>query len=408
MVAIQPDAIELTEYHPWRRIIFFLVGFGVCAAAALAWSYASPAEYNAVSQLRIVPASPLTNTEDARTNPSTDRIDFLTEVQVLTSRAVLQDAISSLRKAGRLPDLGPDPVSAVQHLLRARPIGQTQVLELSATGRDPQFLTRLLTMVAQSWRDRATHIYEQQVADEDQDLNRKADDLHRQSAAARARLNQFRDAHGILAADDEDSLAEDLQELSASYAAALASLGKTKTRLLNMQTAAPASARLRATEEEIKSSQSEVGRLSRDLSTMKKVTADFVVTRPEYNALQGDLERAEKLENSMLDSMANLQAARHARAPRLDILQAAQVSPAPANAVSPMYASIGLAGSLAAGVLAALFSKLLDGAPAVAWTTSRRRRYSDFTIPRIENRAGPMGEVWNSGPRKLLPAPRPE
>jgi hypothetical protein len=75
--------------------------------------------------------------------------------------------------------------------------------------------------------------------------------------------------------------------------------------------------------------------------------------------------------------------------------------------VSTIYASIGLAGSLAAGILAALLSKLLDSGPAVAWTTPRRRR-SDFQKAQVIYRARPLHDVFDSGPRKLLPAPDPE
>ena len=39
MVAVQPDIIELVEYHPWRRFLFFLAGFGVCAIATLAFVF---------------------------------------------------------------------------------------------------------------------------------------------------------------------------------------------------------------------------------------------------------------------------------------------------------------------------------------------------------------------------------
>ncbi len=471
MDAIPPDAIELAEYHPWRRTAFFLVGFAVCAAAAFAWFYTRPPEYVAVSQLRIVPAGTLTGADSGKAaNPPDNLVPFLTEVQVLTSHAVLTDAITRLKTAGGLPDLGPDPAGAAQRLLRTRPLEQTQVVELSAEGREPHFLTRLLDTLAESWRDRATRLYQQQISGEYQDLQKKADDLHVETEAARARLDEFREGNGIPADGAENALVADVQNLSASYTAALASFAKAQAHLRMLQNvtgggpaagagqsdpavaaleqkaadlrdqltnlrsrftprylaldaetrslpdrvaaldgqiaaqrSAGRTAELRATEEQLQTSQLQVDRLSRNVSAKQKQLEEIAARRAEYNALQGDLDRAGKFEQSMSDRVANLQASERERAPRLDVLQAAQFSAAPVRPVSTVYASIGLAGSLMVGVLAALFSKLLDGAPAVAWTAPGRRRYTDIVESRIIHRAG--HQVFDAEPRKLLPAP---
>jgi len=235
METIPPDAIELAEYHPWRRAVFFLAGFGICAAAAgFAWFYTRPPEYIAASQLRILTAGTLTDSSNGE-NPSNNLVSFLTEVQVLTSQAVVTDAITRLKTAGGLPDLGPNPVGAVQHLLRARPLQQTQVVELSAEGREPVFLTQVLDTVAASWRDRATRVYRQQISGEYQALLKKADDLHVHTGDARARLDQFVDANGIPAAGAENALVADVQNLSASYTAALASFAQAQAHLTTLQ-----------------------------------------------------------------------------------------------------------------------------------------------------------------------------
>ena len=475
MPAIEPDAIELAEYHPWRRIVFFLIGFAVCAAAALAYFYTRPAEYSAVSQLRIFPAGTLmTSDSGSAALPRNDLVAFLTEVRVLTSQAVLQDSVARLKNTGGLPDLGPDPVTAVQHLLRARPLAQTQVVEISAEGPNPRFLTRLLNTVAESWRDRATRLYQQQISGEYRDLKKQANDLHNETVAARARLNEFRETNGIPAAGVENALAADLQNLSSSYTAALASMAKAQVRLRTLQNAgdtaadpsqndpavaaleqkvatlrdqlsnlqrrftpqylaldadtrslpeqvaaldrqivvqrtadraASRAAELRATEEQLQTSQLQFNRLSRDISEKQNKLEEISARRIEYDALQGELERAQKLEQSMMDRVANLQATQRERAPRLDILQAAQFSAVPGTPIPTIYASISLAASLAAGLLAALFSKLLDGTPAVAWTTARRRRHTNALIG---YRADPLNRLLDTAPRKLLPAPDPE
>ena len=472
MDAIPPDAIELAEYHPWRRAIFFLAGFGICVAAAASASfYTRTPEYIAVSQLRIVPAGTLAGADQGKVpNPSDNLISFLTEVRVLTSRAVLTDAITRLKTAGGLPDLGPDPVGAVQHVLRARPLEQTQVVELSAEGREPRFLARLLNTLAGSWRDRATRLYQQQISGEYQDLQKKTDALHAETGAARARLDEFREANGIPANGAENALVADVQNLSASYTAAVESFAKAQAHLTTLQSVtgtgpaanagqtdpavaaleqkaadlreqltnlrrrftpqflaldsetrslsarvaeldgqiaaqrdAGRTAELRATEEQLQTSQWQIDRLSGDISAKQKQLEEIATRRAEYNALQDDVDRAEKLEQSMSDRLTNLRVSERERAPRLDVLQVAQFNAAPPRPVSTVYASIGLAGSLMVGVLAALFSKLLDGAPAVAWASSRDRRYADIIEGRFIVSADT--QVFGAEARKLLPAP---
>jgi uncharacterized protein involved in exopolysaccharide biosynthesis len=466
-----PDAIELAEYHPWRRAVFFLAGFGICAAVAgFAWFYTRPPEYIAVSQLRIVPAGTSLDSGGGE-NPSNNLVSFLTEVQVLTSQAVLTEAITRLKTAGGLPDLGPNPVGAVQHLLRARPLEQTQVVELSAEGRESGFLAQLLNTVAESWRDRATRLYRQQISGEYQSLQKKADDLHVHTGEARARLDEFVEANGIPAAGAENALVADVQNLSASYTAALASFAQAQAHLTTLQSvtgtgsaanagqtdpavaaleqkaadlreqltnlrrrftpqflaldsetrnlsnrvaeldgqiaaqrSAGRTAELRATQEQLQTSQWQIDRLSGDISAKQKELEEMAGRLAEYDALQDEVDRAEKLEQSMSDRVANLRASERERAPRLDVLQAAQFSAAPVHSVSAVYASIGLVGSLMVGVLAALFSKLLDGAPAVAWAPPTRRRYTDVIEARFVVRAD--YRIIDAEPRKLLPAPQ--
>jgi len=469
MVAMHADVIELTEYHPWRRLVFFLAGFAVCAAAALGYVYSRPAQYIAVAQLRIVPSvGPIDAKPGNAPSPRDSRMAFLTEVQVLSSRAVLEQAVMRLKNTATLPDLGPDPAGAVQHLLRARPIGQTQIVELSAEGRDPRFLTRLLDTVADSWRDRAMQLYQQQIADENQDLIHRAGDLHQQTMAARAKLDQFRDEHGILPTDDVGALAADLQKLRAPYSAAQASLTEARAQMRTLQNASDAAAsaeqsnpgiaeleqkaaalrdqlhdlerrfslrelrsdtdaqnllerlgaldreitarrseELRSAGAQLQARQSRFERLSSDISVMKKIVADFAADRPQYVALQDDLDRAEKLERAILDRVAQSQADQRARAPRLDMLQAAQVAASRASPNYALNASIALFASLGMGVLAALFCRVLDRAPAIAWTATGRR-YRDSAQARISYRADALSHGVQSGRIKLLPAPDPE
>src|SRR5215472_7671211 len=93
-----------------RRPVAFFAAFLPAAAASLIWVYSQPPEYRAVARLQISPAAGVAQATEAKDAPAvvTDVKSFLTEVQVLTSRQLLQDAIERLQHNGDLPDLGPD------------------------------------------------------------------------------------------------------------------------------------------------------------------------------------------------------------------------------------------------------------------------------------------------------------
>src|SRR5215831_16237189 len=119
-----------------RRAIVFAAVFFPAAAASLVFVYTRPPEYRAVARLQISPAAVVTQPTEAKDTPTvtTDAKSFLTEVETLTSRPLLQNALERLKGAGELPDLGQNPVTAVQRMLRADPVEGTQIVQLSAVG----------------------------------------------------------------------------------------------------------------------------------------------------------------------------------------------------------------------------------------------------------------------------------
>ncbi|HLL12340.1 MAG TPA: hypothetical protein VK570_14860, partial [Rubrivivax sp.] len=93
-----------------RRLVVFLVVFTTACLVGLAWNFSRAAEYRATSRLQLTPATPLTSSDSSA--PATDGVGrpFLTEVQALTSRPLLHEAVARLRSAGHdLAHLGTDP-----------------------------------------------------------------------------------------------------------------------------------------------------------------------------------------------------------------------------------------------------------------------------------------------------------
>jgi uncharacterized protein involved in exopolysaccharide biosynthesis len=85
-----------------RRAVVFLVTLVFALAASLTYVYMRPAEYRAMARLQIAPAAAVTQPTSTKDTPTvaTDAKSFLTEVQVLTSRPLLQDVLDRLKESG--------------------------------------------------------------------------------------------------------------------------------------------------------------------------------------------------------------------------------------------------------------------------------------------------------------------
>ena len=116
-----------------RRALVFLCAFVLALVGSLLYVYSRPAEYRSVGRLKIVPAAVVMPPVEAKNAPmvTSDAASFLTEVQILTSRPLLQNVLDRLKQNGAIPDLGGDPVAELQHMLHAEPIAGTQVVQLS-------------------------------------------------------------------------------------------------------------------------------------------------------------------------------------------------------------------------------------------------------------------------------------
>ena len=97
-----PAAPEFRANNPnRRRIAIFSTVFVVGCALSVAYAILRPAEYRAAARVEIVPGSLRSPPEGANGGPrnalaENGRKSFLTEVQVLISRPVLDEAVARL------------------------------------------------------------------------------------------------------------------------------------------------------------------------------------------------------------------------------------------------------------------------------------------------------------------------
>jgi polysaccharide biosynthesis transport protein len=212
----------------------FSCAFFPAVAAGLTYVYTRPAEYRAVARLQISPAAVVTQPTEAKDTPAvaTDAKSFLTEVQVLTSRPLLQDVLDRLKSGEGLPDLGSDPVTSAQRMLHTEPVGGTQVVQLSAEGPQPEFIARLVNTVTQAYRDHIADSYKSLATTTYSDVSDELRTLEGEVSAKRDAINAFRNRYDIVSMEHkENDVLANIEGLSQTYTDANEHLAKAQGHL---------------------------------------------------------------------------------------------------------------------------------------------------------------------------------
>ncbi|RMF79067.1 MAG: hypothetical protein D6739_11280, partial [Nitrospirae bacterium] len=182
-----------------RRVVLFLAVFATVAAAGLVWDYRRPPLYEAAARLLVEQEG-----EAEPPSPEAQQQHLLTQCQLLTSRSLLE----RIRPA--LVDLGlahGDPVAAAQSRLAAAPVADTHVVRLTARGRDPYLLARLLGAVVEAYQERVAEEAKAAAAETESDLAGQVAALEARVAKARAELAAFGGRHAIVSLEREESQA---------------------------------------------------------------------------------------------------------------------------------------------------------------------------------------------------------
>src|SRR5690242_13947290 len=130
-----------TPTKNWRLAVFAAV-FICTAVGGLIINYSRTAEYRAGARLEIIPAEKIPGDTVPAVAPSSGPDSaFLTEVQLLTTRPALEDLAGRAQRAGFGGQIaGPNPVSELQRIITLEPVQGTQVVQLWATGENPEVL----------------------------------------------------------------------------------------------------------------------------------------------------------------------------------------------------------------------------------------------------------------------------
>jgi polysaccharide biosynthesis transport protein len=221
-----------------RRLRSFLSVFIAALAIGLTWDFLRPAEYRATARLQITPASgsPLAEAQTTSSAPDAN-LPFLTELQALSSRPLIEQVSHRLREAGHdLSPFGPDPVLGLQSSLTVTPLPGTNVVELAAIGSRPELPAALLIGISEAYREEVARNYRDTTTEARARADEETAKLEAAVADKRRAVEDFRRRSNIVSPEREENdvlaemqgLAKALKEANQRVAAAEGRAGATR------------------------------------------------------------------------------------------------------------------------------------------------------------------------------------
>jgi len=221
----------------WRLAVFAAV-FVVTAVGGLIINYSRTAEYRAGARLEIIPAESAPSEPNAPSRTTVES-DFLTEVQLLTARASLEEVVARIRRGGfSEPAADPNPVLALQKMIATEPVKGTQVLQLWAIGDKPDLLPFVLNELMAIYQ---THLDERFVDNSGEAVNQAREEAAKYKTAIiqkRSELEAFRLKYGIVSGErDENEVTSRTRGLNVAVNAAQEKAITAQTKLRSLRAA---------------------------------------------------------------------------------------------------------------------------------------------------------------------------
>jgi uncharacterized protein involved in exopolysaccharide biosynthesis len=225
-----------------RRLRVFLGTLTVALGVSLAFTWLRPPEYRASARLEITPGVGSVTSAPTPSGTTASPQPFLTEVQVLASRPVLEGAATRLERSGEdLSALGPDPVVGMQTQIKALPVADTNVVELVATGQRRELLAPLLNAVINVYQDRLAEAYRSSSSESTAQGDEEVQKLEATVNAKRREGEAFRIRNNIVSVErDENEVLARVRNLSASLSTAEDRVAAAEGKLRALSTSAAA------------------------------------------------------------------------------------------------------------------------------------------------------------------------
>ena len=137
-----------------RTVVFFSV-FLISLLLSLAYTFLRSPTYMANARLQITPATqgPAETTATATAPGPSGPQAFLVEVQILTSRPLLEKAVRMLQERGHGQALDADPVGHIERMLTVTLLEGSQMVQLQAQGAEQGLVAPVIEAVIEAYRD---------------------------------------------------------------------------------------------------------------------------------------------------------------------------------------------------------------------------------------------------------------
>lgn len=273
----------------------FLASLAVLLAITLSFTFMRPPEYRTVARVDITPgaASAIMPASDGSAKP------FLTEVQILTSRPVLEDVARRLDRAGySLDEFGPDPVAGMQAHLDVHPVPNTNVVELVATGLHAEILSALVNSIIDVYRTRLNDAYRAASSDAMATVTSEVEKLDATVNRKRAAVEQFRTRYNIVSLErDENQVLARVRGQNTALNAASDRLSAAEGKLRDATEAASAGkVVVRAADRPmIAGIEQQIQQIKEEFNELNRVyTPDYLAKDPKVKLMRERLAEFEK------------------------------------------------------------------------------------------------------------------
>ncbi len=268
----------------------------VALAVSLGYVWLRPGEYRAAARIEITPGTTAAASSASAANPASP---FLTEVQILTSRPVLEEVATQLARIGHNPSqFGPDPIAGMQAHLAAQPVPQTNVVELIGTGSDAEALAPLVNTTIDVYREHLAQAYQsatsESLAQADEEVKRLVTTVE----TKRRELDVFRLRHNIVSLErGENPLLAQVRNLSSSLSAANERVAAAEGKLRALtESAAAGNALIRPRDDPaLANLEQSVAQAREELRDMERTyTQNYLGKDPKSVALRARLAELER------------------------------------------------------------------------------------------------------------------
>lgn len=250
-----------------RRLQVFIGVFLLCALVSLVYTYMRPPIYLANARVQITPSGKAAPGEAAA--EKNDTVAFLLEVQVLTSRPLLEKVAQRLWGASKSGD---DVVQSLQDMLTVNSVAGSNVVLLEARGPQPQELARLVNTVIDAYREQQDQAGKAQATTQLDEARDELRIVNAKVAAQKKATEEFRVRAGIVSIErDENQVLSRLKGLGTA-------LGGAAER------EAVAEGKLRALEQATRSGTRAA--LAKDNPTVASIEQRLSQLREEWRALE--------------------------------------------------------------------------------------------------------------------------